>query len=195
MLEGLKEKVIKAVGQGSDDFPVLLIEFISTALHIPAKYFQDAEWTQIIQAFYKIVLRCPIVKLPLTEPSNDTSSPENWDYEGRTWHLYAHLIAEAYGWTFNVISNLHVLDALATIQEILTQKQLDREFQHGLSEIAYPYNAQTKKSEFKALPRPHWMRARIMPVMKFKMPTSSLPVGNVDYDALPEELRPQPFVN
>lgn len=194
-LEGIKENIIKSISENSDDFPVQILNFISCGLHLPIKYFEFSDWEKIIQSFYAIVIKCPIVKLPITEPSNEHSQEDNWDYPERTWNLYSHMLSSEYGWELEYISNLKVFDALALIQEILTQKQLDREFQHGLSEIAYPYNAQTKKSEFKALPRPHWMRARIMPVMKFKMPTSSLPVGNVDYDALPEELRPQPFVN
>lgn len=196
-LEGLKEKVIKAVEIGSDDFPDLLLEYISTALNVPAKYFQDAEWTVVIQAFYEITLKSPTVKLPITEPTSEHFPPDDWDYDGRNWHLYAHLLSSRYGWTLEYISRLHVEEALAKIQEILSEKQLEKEFLHGLSEVAYVYDSQTKKSTYKPLPRPSWMRPKVKveEIKRIRMPISSLPVGNVNYDAIPEEFRPQTIIH
>jgi len=191
-LEQLKEKVIKAVGEGSDEFPTHLLSFFSTAFHIHSKWYQDAEWDKIILAFYAVCLKSPTVKLPLLEPTNDTESTkkEPWDYENRNWHLYAHMIAKSYGWTFSQISRLRVSDALATIQEIITDEQLDKEFVYSLSEIAYPYNKNTKEQKFNPMPRPSWMRPRMKEIRRYPIPINAMPSGVVDYKALPEEIRP-----
>lgn len=120
---------------------------------------------------------------------------EPWDYEGRTWHFYSHLLAKHYGWTLEYISQLHPSDALAKIQEILTDEQLEREFQHSLSDVAYPYNSQTKKSEFHPLSRPFWMRPKIKETPKIKIPAIYMPIGVVDYSSLPDELKPKDLIN
>lgn len=194
-LEEIKEKIIKAVEERRDDFPEHLLSYLSTALHVNSKHFKDAEWVRIVYAFYLIVSNSPEIKLPITMPSAEKSKDENWDYEGRTWHLYSHLLAKEYGWTLEYISQLRVRDALAKIQEILTDDQLEREFQHSLSEIAYPYDKSTKKSKFTPLPRPHWMRPKIKEVKKVRMSKMDLPIGVVDYAAIPEDIRPKEIVH
>jgi hypothetical protein len=190
-LEEQKEKIAKAVRDGSDEFPTHLLSFLSTALHVNSRYFEDAEWNKIIEAFYRVLLKSPVVDLPITKSTNDTESKEDWDYDGRTWHVYAHLLADHYGWTLEYISRLQVVEALAKIQEILTEEQLDREFQHSLSEIAYPYDANTKKSKFTPLTRPSWMRPKIKAIRRYKIPKRVMPIGDVDYAALPPELQPK----
>ena len=164
-------------------------------MHVPVRYFENAEWTYVVRAFYEILLKLPIVKLPITEPSPDTPVTDDWDYPNRTWYLYSHLIAGAYGWSLEQISVLCVGDALAIIQEIMSEKQLDREFQYSLSEIAYPYDAQTKKSKFTPLPRPHWMRPKIQPIQKFNIPKMLMPMGSVNYASLPEEFKPKEIIH
>jgi hypothetical protein len=80
------------------------------------------------------------------------------------------------------ISNLPVDDALAYIQEILTDRQLEKEFTHSLSETSYPYNKNTKQSKYVPLKRPYWMQPDFKNVEKKKVapiPKSLLPVGNV----------------
>ena len=194
-LEHLKEKVIKAVGENSDEFPTHLLSFLSTAFRINQKHFEKAEWDKVILAFYAICLKSPTVKLPLLMPSDTESKKDDWEYDGRTWHLYAHMIANSYGWSFEYISQLRVGDALATIQEIITDEQLNKEFIYSLSEIAYPYNKNTKESKFIPLPRPQWMRPRVREIRRYKIPVSSMPIGVVDYDAIPEEIRPTKIVH
>jgi hypothetical protein len=193
--ESLKEKIVKAVESGSDDFPDHLLEFVSTALHVSVRYIQDAEWGKIVEAFYQILLKSPDIKLPLTAPHDSVSKSDDWDYEGRTWHLYSHLLAKHYGWTLEYISQLQVIDALAKIQEILTEEQLEREFTHSLSEIAYVYDKSSKKSTYKPLTRPHWMRPRIKPIRKYMIPKSYMPIGEVDYGALIEEYKPKEIIH
>jgi hypothetical protein len=195
--EERKEKILKAVRERSDDFPMYLIEFVATALRVSPSWIEEVPWNMVVGAFYTILIRFPVVEIPITRPykKNDTESKEDWDYDGRSWYFYSNLIASRYGWTFEYISQLKVLDALATIQEILTQDQLDKEFYYSLSELAYPYNASTKKSSFQPMKRPMWMMPKIKEVPRFKMPASLLPIGTVDYRALPEELRPEATLN
>ncbi len=195
-LEEIKGKIVKAVREGHDDFPTHLLSFISTALHVNSKHFQDANWENIVQSFYKIIQRLPTIDLPIATPSGDSvSKRESWDYDGRTWHFYAHLLSSHYGWTLEYISQLQVGEALAKIQEILTDEQLDREFQYSLSEVAYPYDKNTKKSNFNPLPRPSWMRPKIKQVVMRKMPRINLPIGNVDYAAIPKEIQPKEIIH
>lgn len=188
-LEHLKEKLLEAVDGG--DLPLWLMQYLSTAFWgTDPKWFKDADWFLIISAFYKVLSKSPKLDLPITKPNDDKPKEESWDYENRTWPLYSHLLAKSYGWTLEYISQLHVEEALATIQEILVEEQLDREFYYGLSEIAYVYDKNSKTSRFHPLPRPFWMRPKIKEIKKFPIPKAMLPFG-VNYDSLPEEYRPK----
>ena len=74
--------------------------------------------------------------------------------------------------------------------------QLEREFYYGLSEVAYHYDAATKKSKFVPLPRPNWMRPKVEPekVVKTPIPASMIPMGVVISDnVLPDELLPKEY--
>lgn len=192
-----KEKLAKAVRDNTDEFPTYLIEFVSTALRVSPKWLEKLYWEDVVNAFYVILMKFPVLDLPITKAySVDTESKrESWDYEGRTWNYYSHLLAKHYGWTLEYISQLHVQDALARIQEILTDEQLEREFTYSLSEIAYPYDQSTKKSIFKPLPRPPWMRPAIKEVKMRKIPAYYIPVGTVNYDAIPEALHPKKIIH
>lgn len=192
-LESQKEKLIKAVKDGTD-FPNRLFTYLSTALSINPKYYKQADWFRIIELFYIVLSKSPEVKLPLTTPTSEEHKKEPWHYEDRMWHMYSHMLAKSYGWSLEYISQLKVLDALAKIQEILTDEQLDREFYYGLSEVAYQYDKGSKKSKYSPMPRPHWMRPTIKPIEKIIIPASMLPVGNVIYEkVIPEELIPKPI--
>lgn len=171
-----------------------MVAYLSTAFRVSSRWYDHADWTKVVAAFYQALSQSPIIKLPITSPTNEHSkSDEAWSYDGRMWHLYSHMLAKTYGWTLEYISQLRVSDALATIQEIITDDQLEREFYYGLSEVAYVYDKNSKTSKFKPLPRPSWMRPRVQPekIKKFKIPASMIPMGNVITDALPEEYLPK----
>ena len=158
------------------------------------KYFNHADWLLIAKAFYVCVSLSPKLELPITAPTDEKSKEEPWHYQNRTWNLYSHMLAKSYGWTMEYIANLPVLDALAHIQEILVDEQLEREFIYDLSEVAYSYDQRSKTSKHVPLPRPYWMRPKVKGIQEiktFKIPASALPMGNVNYDAIPEELRPK----
>lgn len=190
-----KDKILKAVRDKSDEFPVHLIQFISTALHISPGHLERLPWQVIIKAFYLLLAKHPIINLPIVSAYVDSVSKDDWDYDGRTWHLYSHLLAKHYGWTLEYISQLQVVEALAKIQEILTDEQLDREFFHGHSELAYTYDSGSKKSTFVPLPRPPWMHKPIQPTRKLVFPKGSLPLGNVNNDAVPEADKPKELIH
>lgn len=178
--------------ESDGDFPTELLRFLSIAWGIDYKWFEKSDWVLLVNSFYICLSSSPQIKLPLTSPTNEKSKEESWNYPGRTWHLYSHLLAKAYGWTLAEISNLQVEEALAKIQEIMVDDQLDREFYHGLSEIAYHYDKNTKTSKFVPLPRPHWMRPRIEPIKKSRIPASLMPMGVVIADGvLPPEFMPK----
>jgi hypothetical protein len=191
LLEAQKEKIIRAIEKGHD-FPSELFSYLSIALGVSYKRYEYADWKLLVEAFYSCVLKSPILELPITLPSNEASKEESWDYPTRTWHLYSHLLAKSYGWPLEYISCLQVEEALAKIQEIIVDDQLDREFIYGLSEVAYHYDKNSKTSKFVPLPRPHWMRPRMQPVKKMIIPKSMMPVGNVITEGvLPPELMPR----
>ena len=194
-LEQIKEKIITAAENGGD-FPDRVLEYISVAVGVSSKWYEKADWMRVISLLYVCLSKSPTVHLPLLTPSHEKSEPEPWHYEGRTWHAYSHILAKAYGWTLKEISQLKVEDALAKIQEILVDEQLEREFVHGLSEIAYPYDKNTKKSTYKPLPRPHWMRPAAKPIQRFKIPKSMMPMGNVVYEGVvPDEYLPKEIIH
>lgn len=192
-LESLKEKVVKAVRDGTD-FPTSLFQYLSTALSINFKYYEQADWFRVVELFYVVLSKSPKIELPMVSPTNEKHKEEPWNYEGRNWHLYSHMLAKEYGWDLETISQLQVEEALAKIQEIITDEQLDREFYYGLSEVAYSYDKGSKKSKYNPMPRPHWMRPKIKPIERFLIPASMLPVGNVMMDGIPDELKPKEVI-
>lgn len=181
LLEDKKYSAIKAVEQNSPDFPLLLWEYISTALVTSPK--QDKVfWKDAVYAFLKIhSVTVPDTNLPLVTKHNlQKERKDPWDYSGRLFYFYSNLIASAYGWTVKTISYLPVEAALAYIQEIMTEKQLEEEFVHQHSQTSYTYDKMSKKSKLVSLPRPYWMLPDDKPKKKAPaIPKSLLPVGMV----------------
>lgn len=180
-LETQKNKIIQAVEESSDDFPNHLFAYISTALHLSDRFFRKASWERVVRAFYIIVgvTRCQI-DLPIFSPA-PPQKEETWKYDNREWHVYVHLLAKNYGWTEEYISNLTVEDALAKIQEILIDEQLEKEFLWTMSERSAYYDSKSKTTKMNPLPRPHWMNKHIDPekeLKKVKIPVGMMPAGN-----------------
>lgn len=192
-LEEKKEYIFKAIKEGSDEFPRLLISFLSFALDVPRKTFLDVPWWITLRCFLYISSKSvPKIKIPiLMDNKNKDRKKESWDYEGRYWHVYSHLLSKNYGWSLEYIAKLNVEEALSKIQEILIDEQLNKEFQWGMSEIAYPFDVQTKKSKFQPLPRPEWMIPEPPQPKKSRIYKSLMPQGLIDYSSIPEELRPK----
>lgn len=194
-LEELKGYFLRAAEEGGE-FPQALARLLSAALSISPSHLKWVDWRKQFLAFNYICLKnLPLISLPLlTEAPTIKSKRDAWDYTGRIWYLYAHMVAGAYGWTLEKISQLKVEDALAIIQEILTDEQLQREWEWGMSERAYSYDARSKVSKFNELPRPYWMKPKIGAIKKTKILKSMLPIGNVNYEAW-EAAKPEDTVS
>lgn len=179
--EDKKKLIIEAVEDNTSNFPDAVSDYLSTAL-----YFNidtgSMYWKDVMDAMSRVASKStPNVKIPLTTTEGPKQKDEPWEYSGRSWYVYANLLAHAYGWELKKIEQMDVKEALSLVQEILVDDQLDKEFIHSLSEVAYHYDKSTKKSEYKRLPRPSWMVFKQM--KKSHAPTriakSLLPVGNV----------------
>lgn len=187
-LETKKQSFIEAAG--NDDFPQKVFEYLSAAFDVPIRKLEGQGWKNTVLSLHKAYAQFLPKTIPLLDSAPKDTKPVDWDYDNRTWNYYSHLIAKAYGWTLDYIGNLDVNEALAHLQEILTDDQLEREFVYGLSEIAYPYNKSTKKSEFKPMKRPYWMKPVIKEVKMVKIRRDMLPVGRIqNIHGLPEEFK------
>jgi hypothetical protein len=197
-LEEKKEQVIRAVEEVKEDFPPIIIDFLSTALSLDKGKLQEMFWVEVLNLFSEVSLSLmPSKSIPILMPHKEKHERDIWDYDGRSWHFYSHLLASTYGWNLEYISGLSVEDALSQIQEILTQQQLDREFTWGMSEASVIYDSKTKTSKPNPLPRPYWMKeVRLtsesdLPIKKFKIGKEYLPVGIIDYSSVSDEFKPK----
>lgn len=183
-LEGLRNEMDSAVSKhGYEQLFSCMVKFIETALVQPHKEIEWLEipWYDFLDIYSQIVrLNSPTLEFPILRYSSKEEKKLPWEYDGRAWYFWLNLFASNYGWEEDKIADLDIDDALGMYQEISIEGQLSREWEWGLSEMAYPYNKGTKKSEYKALPRPSWMMPIIpkqLPVIKLKK--SFLPVGNI----------------
>lgn len=193
-LEETKDKILRAARENSDQFPDTIFHYLSAALNVKAEYFESLPWEEVIGLFLLVSsLNVPPQQLPLvSKPSTSKKEKDEWDYAGRTWHLYSHLLAKSYGWSLEYIASLSVEDALAKVQEILTDEQLDKEFLWNMSEASISYNPKTKITKKISLPRPYWMKKEVAPIETHtKLPANLLPMGNIDWTSIPEEFRPK----
>ena len=155
----------------------LLCAYVSTAVDVEV---EELPWYETANGYVYIREACvPNQEFPIlhAEPQEDDA----WDYSGRDWYLWSHCISSSYGWSLECVGDLDFNDAIALIQEIFIEKQLEKEWDWSLSEASKTYNSTTKKVEFKPLPRPKWMlMGKIIEAPKpTKIPKHMMPVGNV----------------
>lgn len=176
-LETIIKEIDKVVKNDITKFSNLVITYISTTLLIPVVVLEKLPWI-ITLSLYNFArdINTPS-KIPLLISHKEKDSCVPWDYVGRDWNYYSHLLAKTYGWELQYIAGLDVDVALAHIQEILVDEQISREFLWSMSEIAYPYNSSTKTSKFSPLPRPYFMWEEVKPIKKVKILRSLLPSG------------------
>jgi len=147
-------------------------------------HFNQCPWYEIIKAYQevnelnKFEDKDKFALFRVGDPS--PSKPVAWDHDERAIILWIHLIADAYKWSKAEIENLWPEEAAALLQEILADDQERREFSYSLSEMAYHYDNNTKKSKFRPLPRPLWMVGGTDKKLH-KIKKSLLPIGNVIY--------------
>lgn len=144
--------------------------------------FSEIPWYETAEAFSKVLIlnstkySFPILKVKIK------NIELSWDYEGRTFYIWAHMFASQYGWDIDYIANLDIDDAIALAQEISVEEQLQREWEWGLSDRSIKWNKQGKGT-YQPLDRPDWMQtpaqALVEKAEKMKIPKSMIPVGVV----------------
>ena len=181
VLEDIYSHIIEAAGKGNrEDFVSSIYSYVSAALVIPEEELLSCPWYEISRAFRQIyVTNRPSFDFPILQGIESKESEIEWDYIGRDWYVWLHLLSKEYGWDVEYIENLDVDDGMALLEEILVDKQMEKEWQWSMSELAYSYNEHTKTSEFNPLERPMWMRGKVKPTKKVKVKASMLPVGIV----------------
>lgn len=191
-LEDIKHKILQAAKRKEETFPDLVVSYISAAFFIPKKILQNLRWDFVFLLFsLASQANVPKVSIPLLKPNKQKEEKAPWDYEGRGYSMYVHIIARTYGWNKEKIDNLDVDVALALIQEIITDEQLDREFLWSMSDKNYTYNANTKTSKANPLERPFFMKVEVQAPKKTKIPRSMMPIGaGIMLPVPPEEKLP-----
>ena len=138
-----------------------LYSYVSTAFSVSTEELQLLPWYEITRAFKEIYqINIPSINFPMLRKriKKETNEEIGWEYPGRTWYVWLHLLANEYGWNINYIEHLDIDDGIALLQEILVNDQLNKEWEWSRSEFAYSYNQNTKTSKFIPLERPEWMR-------------------------------------
>ena len=188
ILDDLRIEIIKNFKDNQPKpFADNTIRYVSIAYDIEDnKMLSELPWFEIAYAYAKAtVTNRPTINLPMimySEKKSDVLEKKyNWEYFGRTWYFFLHSLSSAYGWSIETVENLDVDDALALIQEILIDEQMDKEFQYSLSEIAYPYDDARKLNVFRPMERPLWMRevVKVLAPKKIKIRKDMMPMGLV----------------
>jgi len=181
-LEDIRSKIIEAAGNKNIELVVeSMYSYISSAFRFNLD-LEDLPWIQVVEIYAEIsLLNAPKLDFPILKVHSKKDQIPLWDYEGRTWYFWSHMLARNYGWNLDYIASLSIDDGIALIQEIMIDDQMKREWEWSLSEIAYSYNEKTKKSEFRELERPFWMFAQkeIKEPKKIKIRKDMLPIGNI----------------
>lgn len=190
-LEEIKDKIFQAAKRKEEQFPDLVTSYISAAFLIPKAIITRLPWEVTFSLFALATSKyVPTVKIPLLKPHKSKGNKDPWDYEGRVEHLYIHLLAKSYGWDVEDIENLPIDRAMALVQEVITDEQLDREFLWTMSERSYIYDSKTKSGRPNPLERPYFMKEPVKEPKKIMMRADMLPPG-VDYSSVPPEFRPR----
>jgi len=192
-LEDIKHKILQAAKRKEETFPDLVVSYISAAFLFPKILLAKLPWDITFLLFsLASSMNVPKVSIPLLKPNKQKNEKAVWDYQGRGYAMYIHIIASTYGWTQKYIDNLDVDVALALVQEIITDEQLDREFLWSMSDKNYIYNYQTKTGKANPLERPYFMQVEVLAPKKIMIPKSMMPVGAGTYAPQPEEKIPSP---
>jgi hypothetical protein len=156
-LEDIREQIARtADSKDRDGFVASIYSYLSVALSVDID-FSFMPWYEIVDAYMEIVLlHRPSFKFPfLTTAEKSEKAP--WDYEGRTWFHWSHMLANAYGWVVEYIAELDIDEAIAHLQEITTSDQMRKEWEWMLSRYSVSYDKRGKGT-FHDLKRPDWMK-------------------------------------
>jgi hypothetical protein len=161
-----------------------LCEFLAAATDSPVDYWKTSAWWKVKEGLETLIQTNDFEwKVPMIEYGKDEKLEfPKWLYMGREWFYWLHTFASVYHWSEDVIADMKKEDAFALMQEISVERQLQKEWEHSLSEMAYSYNQDAQKSEFHPLERPLWMKGpekKTVVFPKLKMPKSMLPMGPI----------------
>lgn len=181
--EHIQQEIGKAIrDQNVEEYERKLCILISFVLEVSEEEILHAPWYEQAQAYTEITNVNQVKRIPIVQPSHESGRPVPWDYEGRTWFWWIHILSKNYGWSIAQVEELDIDEATALLQEILVEEQLRKEWEWSLTEIAYPYNSTTKKSVFHPLDRPAWMRGVAgvpLPAQKVRFHKHMIPVGRI----------------
>lgn len=181
VLEDFYGNIIEAAEKGNrEEFVSSFYSYVSAALSIPTDELQLCPWYEVTRAFREIYsINVPSLDFPMLRRTMEKKESHKieWEYPGRTWYIWLHLLSKEYGWDINYIENLLPDDGIALLQEILLDDQLEKEWQWSINEIAYSYDANSKTSKFIPLERPNWMKPIPKPIEKVRIKASELPAG------------------
>ena len=180
-LELAKDKIFEEAEHGNvDEFSDYLCSYVSLSSDVEID--NTVFWGDVAIAFFEIAsFQIPTEEHLILSATKEEDVERSWDYDGRTWYSWSHTLAKEYGWNMEYIAELDIDDAIAMLQEIAVEDQLEREWEWTRTELAYPYNESTKKHMFSPLPRPEWMKEKVIikPLKTTKIPKFMMPVGNV----------------
>ena len=182
-LEGIR-KAIREYAKDGIYLPCVDLIYDTLRLCGVRGNFSKKPWFKTVEVYADCYQKnLPRLKFPiLSGEGSDETVP--WEYQGRDWYWWLNILAGKYGWEAGRVAEMDIDDAIGLYQEMEAQDQLEKEWEHGLSELAYEYSPATKKSKYKPLDRPKWMRMtkemlKKKPVIKTKILASMMPIGNI----------------
>lgn len=182
-LEGSKQDMDEAIKHKDfDKYYLAIVQFIEMASSIPTKIDWDrVPWFEAISVYSQaVVLNSPTIKFPVLTSTKEDNKKLPWEYSGRSWYFWLHLLASNYGWEEEKIGELDIDTAIGLYQEILLGEQLEKEWTYSLSEMAYEFRPGSKTSTYKPLERPEWMlpmSPKQLPIIKMRK--DMMPIGNI----------------
>jgi hypothetical protein len=119
-LEDIREKIARAADRRDRaGFIASIYSYLSVALSVQID-FASLPWYEIVEAYAEVVaLHQPMFDFPFLHTAGRVNEV-SWDYEGRTWYAWSHMLAKEYGWSLDYIAELEIDDAIAHLQEIAT---------------------------------------------------------------------------
>ena len=172
--ESLREKIQES--KSTEEIVNCLYSYLT--LTCGNEEWDNLVWSEVAELYYLATeTNSPKIEFPMLVSSSSEGEKLPWEYDERSWYLWANSLASVYGWTLEYIAELDIDDAIGLMQEILATEQLEKEWEWNLSELTYSYNSDTKTSSHQEYPRPQWMLPEPRPVEDFKILKRMMPVG------------------
>jgi hypothetical protein len=155
--------------------PKKLIDGLRSIAEIYSNNILDAQAVMLI----------PPPKSPIPNQKQENKK-DRWDFQGRYVAQWIDNFARFYHWSLEEILNLDITVATYLFQEIRVNEQFDREWQYGLTELAYQDKDGSGKRIFVPLKRPYWMNEHVDGILpKARIRKDMLPSGHIiDYSGM-----------